>query len=309
VALDSVIFDFDVVLVDSNPSHVKAWHRALQRCGYNVEPDRIFIEVGKGGDRLVPDVLGRHAEETRGDDLRAAHEQAVFEIWNAEGLPVIEGGQRLIAALRARGIQTALATSSGAPQLARAEAASGVDWRGLFDQVITASDVERTKPAPDLVQAATRKLGMSPAQCAMIGDTPWDARAATAAGVVLLGVTGGGNSPEALRAAGARAVYRDVAEIAGRLDEALRIASPGAAHLAPAALDRLLAAARSAAAGQPAGCVVADGAAQVIAAFGGPCDGLDPLAHPAIQALRVAATRPEPLAGALLAATHEPCPM
>ncbi len=309
MALDGVIFDFDGVLVDSNQAHVKAWHRALQRCGYNVEPDRIFVEVGKGGDRLVPDILGQHAEQTRGDDLRAAHERAVFDIWDADGLPVIEGGKGLIAALRARGIRTALATSSGASQLERAEAASGVGWRRLFDQVITASDVERTKPAPDLVQAATRELGMSPAQCAMIGDTPWDARAASAAGVVLMGVTGGGNSPEVLRAAGARAVYRDVGEIAARLDEALRTASPGTAHLDPPALDRLLGAARSAAAGQPAGCVVAGGDGQVVAAFGGPCDGLEPLAHPAIQALRVAAARPAALAGALLAATHEPCPM
>ncbi|HVY39913.1 MAG TPA: HAD-IA family hydrolase [Polyangia bacterium] len=309
MALDGVIFDFDGVLVDSNDAHIRAWQRAFQRCGYNVEPDRIFVEVGKGGDKLVADILGESAESKRGDALRAANKEALFEIWAAEGLRVIPGGQELLAALRARGIRTALASSSNTQQIEKAEAASRVGWRKLFDQVVTASDVENTKPSPDLVHAALAKLEMSPAQCAMIGDTPWDARAATAAGVVLLGVTGGGNQAEVLRGAGARAVYRDVAAIGAELDAALRAASPGAAHLDAAALDRLLQAAHNAAGGRPAGCVVADGNADPIAAFGGACDGGD-LAHPAIQCLRVAAAQAAaPGPGLTLAATHEPCPM
>jgi HAD superfamily hydrolase (TIGR01509 family) len=309
VALDGVIFDFDGVLVDSNDTHIRAWQQAFQRCGYNVEPDRIFVEVGKGGDKVVADILGKSAEDKRGDQLRAVNKQVLFEIWASEGLRVIPGGQELVTALRARGIRTALASSSNNQQIEKAEGASGVAWRKLFDQVITASDVEQTKPSPDLVHAAVRKLAMSPAQCAMIGDTPWDARAATAAGVVLLGVTGGGNQAEVLRAAGARAVYRDVGAIGAELDAALRISSPGGAHLDKAALDRLLQAARNAAGGKPAGCIVADGNADLIAAFGGVCDGGD-LAHPAIEALRVAGEqRGAPAPGTILAATHEPCPM
>ncbi|HSS39298.1 MAG TPA: HAD-IA family hydrolase [Polyangia bacterium] len=309
MALDGVIFDFDGVLVDSNDTHVRAWQQAFQRCGYNVEADRIFVEVGKGGDKLVTDILGEGAEKKRGEELRAVNKQALFEIWASEGLRVIPGGQELLAALGARGIRTALASSSNRQQIEKAEAASGVAWRTLFDQVITASDVERTKPSPDLVQAAVRKLAMSPTECAMIGDTPWDARAAAAAGVVLLGVTGGGNQPEVLRGAGARAVYRDVAAIGAELDAALRVASPAAAHLDGAALDRLLRAARDAAGGKPAGCIVADGNADVVAAFGGACDGGD-LAHPAIQCLRVATEQlGAPASATILAATHEPCPM
>ncbi|HXU64863.1 MAG TPA: HAD-IA family hydrolase [Polyangia bacterium] len=310
MALDGVIFDFDGVLVDSNGAHVKAWQQAFQRCGYNVEPDRIFVEVGKGGDRVVSDILGQRAEESHGDDLRAANKEALFAIWKAEGLRPFPGGEALLAALRARGIRTALASSSSDDQIEKAEQASRVTWRKLFDQVTTASDVEKTKPAPDLVVAATQKLKMSPAQCAMIGDTPWDARAAAAAGVVLIGVTGGGNQPEALRGAGARVVYRDVAEIGAHLESALRIASPGAAHLDDRALERLLAVARNAAGGKPAGCIVAGGDAEVLAAFGGPCDGADPTLHAVIQGLRAAAQKlGGPATGTIVATTHEPCPM
>jgi tRNA(Arg) A34 adenosine deaminase TadA len=144
----------------------------------------------------------------------------------------------------------------------------------------------------------------------MIGDTPWDARAAAAAGVVLVGVAGGGNQPEVLRAAGARVVYRDVAEIGAHLDVALRIASPGSAHLDARTLDRLLDVARNAAGGKPAGCIVAGGDAEVLATFGGLCDGADPTLHPVLQVLRAAGQRHgEPAAGTILASTHEPCPM
>ncbi len=110
--------------------------------------------------------------------------------------------------------------------------------------------------------ASTQALKMSPAQCAMVGDTPWDARAAVAAGVVAIGISGGGNAPEVLRAAGARLVYRDVADLGANLQAALMAASPGSARLDTPLLDRLLASARSAAGGQPAGCVVTDGSAE-----------------------------------------------
>jgi beta-phosphoglucomutase-like phosphatase (HAD superfamily) len=62
--------------------------------------------------------------------------------------------------------------------------------------VINSEDIETSKPAPDLVTAAAKKLKLSPAECAMLGDTPFDAESAKHAGVVCLGVTCGGNDVE-----------------------------------------------------------------------------------------------------------------
>jgi beta-phosphoglucomutase-like phosphatase (HAD superfamily) len=58
MALDALIFDIDGTLVDSNPAHVEAWGIAFESHGYRVARDRIEVEIGKGGDKLVPDVLG-----------------------------------------------------------------------------------------------------------------------------------------------------------------------------------------------------------------------------------------------------------
>src|SRR5690349_10819462 len=54
MALDAMIFDIDGTLVDSNPAHVEAWRRALESHGYQIAADRIQVEIGKGGDKVVP---------------------------------------------------------------------------------------------------------------------------------------------------------------------------------------------------------------------------------------------------------------
>jgi HAD superfamily hydrolase (TIGR01509 family) len=229
VSVDGFIFDLDGVLVDSNPAHFEAWSRALRRHDYRLEAVRIFVEIGKGGDKLVTNLLGAEAEKRDGEALRTAQKEAFAQIAGQHGLVVAPGAQELIEALKRRHLRLALATSSGSEQVQVVEKASGIPWRALMDQVVTASDVEETKPAPDLVSTAVRKLSLTPAQCAMIGDTPWDAQAARRAGVVLVGVTRGGNREEVLRQAGASFVFRDPADFLERLDETLTAASPPAA--------------------------------------------------------------------------------
>jgi beta-phosphoglucomutase-like phosphatase (HAD superfamily) len=72
----AVLFDLDGTLVDTNDLHVRAWHAALRAHGFGVAPDRIAVEVGKGGDQLVPDLLGEGAEREAGEPLRRAHGEA-----------------------------------------------------------------------------------------------------------------------------------------------------------------------------------------------------------------------------------------
>jgi HAD superfamily hydrolase (TIGR01509 family) len=317
MALDGFIFDLDGVLVDSNAAHVEAWLCALRRCHYRVEPDRIFVEMGKGGDKLVANVLGQEAEHRRGDELRAAQSEAFAKIALDRGLPVAPGARALIEALRLRGLRLALATSSGIQQVAVVERASGVAWRQLMDEVVTASDVKETKPAPDLVSAAVKRLGFTAAQCAMIGDTPWDARAAAHAGVVLLAVTRGGNEAKVLRRHGARSVYRDPADLLEGIDQALEDASPGSAHLDRDVVGALMEAALDAAreglaqGESPIGCVVTDGAGAVLATGRDTAlHSKDKTAHAALETLRRAANRIA--AGArdtVLISTVEPCAM
>jgi len=314
--LSALIFDIDGTLVDSNPAHVEAWARAFERHGYKVLPDRIEVEIGKGGDKLVPDVLGDEAEARDGESLREAQTEEFLRIARSRRLRAFPGVRELVADLRKRGIRTALATSSGAEHLQGLAASSGLDLAHLTDELVNADDIDESKPAPDVVLAATAKLDLSPAECAIIGDTPYDAESARAAGVAALGVLSGGNDESVLRRAGARGVWAHIAAIHADLEGALACASPGAFRLETAALDRFMreaiAEARQAvSAGElPSGAIVVSGSGAVLArAQHEVVRSGNATAHAVLRAVWQAAPAIAGERGALVVSTLEPCVM
>ena len=72
-AVQAAIFDLDGTLVDTNDTHVEAWLAAFRDFGYHVPRSRILPEIGKGGDKLVPSILGEDSDEQDGEALRNAH--------------------------------------------------------------------------------------------------------------------------------------------------------------------------------------------------------------------------------------------
>ena len=310
--LSGLIFDIDGTLIDSNPAHVEAWARAFERHGYKVLPDRIEVEIGKGGDKLVPDVLGDEAEARDGDSLRELQTKEFLTIARGRRLAVLPGVRELFTEVKRRGIRTSLATSSGREHLEGLAASSGLDLERLADELVNADDIEESKPAPDAVCAAAARLKLSPAECAIIGDTPYDAESARAAGVAALGVLTGGNGESVLRTAGARGVWADLARLQADLDRALECASPGPVRYDQVTLERFMREAMvearlPAADGDwPAGALVVSRDGDVIARASGAAHGGDPTAHAALLAVRAAAGAAR---DGVLFTTFEPCVM
>jgi len=211
------ILDVDGTIIDSNAAHVEAWQRAFARHGHGITAERIRVEIGKGGDKLVPSILGETAEEREGETLRELQTEEFLAIARTRKLPPFPGARELVAELRRRGVRTAIATSSGNEHLEALGRSSGLDLEDLTDILVNADDIEESKPAPDLIVAAVKKLGVPAAECLMVGDTPWDAQACVAAGVACIGVRSGGNDSATLRAAGAREVREDLADVLAHL--------------------------------------------------------------------------------------------
>ncbi|MDO8185437.1 HAD family hydrolase [Conexibacter sp. JD483] len=215
-AAQLVLLDVDGTLVDTNQLHVIAWQRAFRGIGFEIPAWEIHRQVGKGGDKLVAAVAGEAAEREHGDDVRSLHgDEFGALIDEARPLP---GARELLLALRARGVTTVLASSGRAEEVDRY-----IDLlaaRELLDGVTTSADVDASKPAPDLVEAALERGGGG-RPALLVGDTVWDGEAAARAGIGFVGLRSGGIGAAELRAAGATFVYDDAAELADRLEEVL----------------------------------------------------------------------------------------
>ena len=216
--IEALIFDVDGTLVDTNAAHVEVWRMVLASIGLDVPVQRIQGEVGQGGDRLLRSILG--PDEARRLGPLLAHQWVETYRAHLHTLPIrtFPKVPELFAALRARGTRAALATSNSRELLRLLRERIVLE---VPDVIVTGEDVEATKPAPDIVLKAAERLGVSVEHCAYVGDTPYDAMAATAAGARALGVLTGSHTAEALRAAGAERIWSDVSALYDDLDKLL----------------------------------------------------------------------------------------
>lgn len=200
-----VILDVDGTLVDSNLAHAQAWAEVLQAAGYNdVSVEGLWRLIGMGSDKLLPTAIGVDKDSPEGKRL-SAERKRVFKERYLPGLQPTRGARALLARLRQDGQQLVVATSAEAEELKALLAVCGAT--DLAGSATDSSEVEQSKPDPDVVQVALRKLGLPAAAVVMLGDTPYDIQSAQAAGVGIIALRSGGWSDPDL--GGAMAIYDD----------------------------------------------------------------------------------------------------
>jgi HAD superfamily hydrolase (TIGR01509 family) len=204
----TVVLDIDGTLVDTNYQHAIAWHRALRAHDYAVQLWQIHRHIGMGGDQIVAALIGEEAEDSDGDAIREEEGEAYGELIGE--VQAMKGATELLRELREDGAKTILASSAKAEEVEHY--LDLLDARNLVEGWTTSADVERTKPHPDLVQAALEKTGRE-GPAVMVGDSTWDVKAAEAAGIPTLAVLTGGFSEEELREAGAAEVFESIGEL------------------------------------------------------------------------------------------------
>ncbi len=96
----------------------------------------------------------------------------------------------------------------------------GISIDDLLEGETSADDVEKSKPHPDIFEAALEELGdVDASEAIVVGDTPYDAEAAGKIKLKTIGLLCGGWSEEELREAGCVTVYRDAADLLARYEE------------------------------------------------------------------------------------------
>lgn len=210
------ILDIDGTLVDTNYQHAIAWYRAFRNHEIVLPIWRIHRHIGMGGDQLIAALTDEQTEDRLGDDLRSAETELYGELIGE--VETMERSRELIVELKERGHTVILASSAKDDEVDHY--LELLDARQIADGWTTSADVESTKPQPDLVRAALACAGHEQDDDAvMVGDTPWDVRAAQAAGVPTLAVRTGGFGADELSDSGAIEVFESVAELCSRLDQ------------------------------------------------------------------------------------------
>jgi HAD superfamily hydrolase (TIGR01509 family) len=185
----AVLFDLDGTLVDTVEDRIEAWARVFDETGIPVERRRLGPLIGVDGKRLAREVAAI-AGMTLDDDRTEAIDKRcgeIYETLNHDPRP-LPGVRELVAAMEARGVRWAIATSSRKEQVG-----TSVDALGLGHEptIVDGSQVKHAKPEPDLLLLGAKKLKVDPTRCWYVGDSTWDIAAAIAAGMIPIGVTAG----------------------------------------------------------------------------------------------------------------------
>ncbi|GAA2787854.1 hypothetical protein GCM10019017_36540 [Streptomyces showdoensis] len=196
--LHAVLFDMDGTLVDTEGLWWEAVEQVAGRplteadrpdvLGRPVEHTAAWLATEAGPDGAPGDRDGVLAARAATADALAAELHREFAERVRAGVVPRPGALALLAALARDGVPTALVTASP-----RAVADTVLDALGAlgapgFAVSVTADDTERTKPEPDPYLAACRALGVDPARCVAVEDTPTGVASAEAAGCAVLAV-------------------------------------------------------------------------------------------------------------------------
>lgn len=208
---DAIIFDVDGTLVDSVDLHAKAWVDAFRDFGHEVGFSDVRRQIGKGGDQLLPVFLSADQIRATGEALETHRGKILKERYLAQ-VVAFPSVRALLQRLREDGRRVVLASSAKQDELATYKRIAGIE--DVVDEETSSDDAQSSKPEPDIFQAALTRLGgLHPDRALVVGDTPYDAQAATKAGLRTIGLLCGGWSVEELMEAGCIAVYKDPADL------------------------------------------------------------------------------------------------
>ena len=176
---EAVIFDMDGLMLDSERAMLRSWTAAATEAGWDVEPAQWLRMVGHG-DAVCLAILEERMSAAQARELMARC-QALYETEMEAGLPLRPGVLELLQWLVQRGIRCGVATSTHRPRAPRKLQTAGL--ADYFEAIATGNDVARSKPAPDIYLLAAQRLGVAPALCLALEDSPTGVRAALAAGM------------------------------------------------------------------------------------------------------------------------------
>ncbi|MDI6903627.1 MAG: HAD-IA family hydrolase [Methanocellales archaeon] len=186
-----VIFDYDGTLVNSFEAHLRSYRKLFSELGVEIEDEEVTKRFGRSTVAILLEVL---PHKFHGNVERLAWRKQQYFNEFLEGLRLYPGVKEVLEALKRRSVPTGLASSMNRLSLHRSLRDLGIER--YFDAIVSADDIERGKPDPDILLEMARKLGEKPENCMVVGDSIHDVLAASKANMKIVIVA---NNPYQLR--------------------------------------------------------------------------------------------------------------
>jgi beta-phosphoglucomutase family hydrolase len=184
-SMAAVIFDMDGTLIDSTEADYLAWKRTFADYGIELTYPDYFPLLGKRSSDVATSVL--HLNEEKAAEALQKKADYFTEIITQNGINTIPHALDFVAAVRARKLKIALATSSRKSKMKLVLERTGL--LPFFDVLVSGDEVINGKPAPDIFLMAAERLGVEPAGCLVVEDAVNGVLAAKRAGMQCLAIT------------------------------------------------------------------------------------------------------------------------
>jgi HAD superfamily hydrolase (TIGR01509 family) len=212
-----VIFDIDGTLVDSVDLHAIAWQETFRHFGKEIPFCNVRAQIGKGSDQLLPVFFAKEEIQSFGKDMEE-YRRSLFQHNYLPQVQAFPQVRELFQYILADKKKIVLATSSPQEDVVTYKRIARIE--DLIEEETSSDDAERSKPEPDIFAAALKKANSPlPSEVIVVGDSPYDAEAASKLNISTIGLLCGGFPAAELRAAGCLSLYRDPADLLAQYEQ------------------------------------------------------------------------------------------
>jgi beta-phosphoglucomutase family hydrolase len=188
----AVLWDMDGTLVDSADYHWHAWRDTMAREGFPIAHEQFLATFGQRNDSILRKWLGDKATREVIQRIGDAKEALYREHVRRRGIQFLSGVDRWVHQLHQQSGRQAIA--SAAPRANIETILDALQAAACFEAIVSAEDVHRGKPDPEVFLIAANKLGVAPERCIVVEDAAHGLEAARAAGMKSIGVSRNGET-------------------------------------------------------------------------------------------------------------------
>lgn len=186
----AVLWDMDGTLIDSEQFHWLSWQQALAKEGISITHEQFLSSFGQRNDSILPRWLGSGATPERMARIASAKEDLYRQLIRRDGISPLPGVAKWVHRLHGQGWLQAVA--SAAPRANIDAVLEALSATHIFQAIVSAEDVRRGKPDPEVYLMAATRLGASPERCIVVEDAVAGVQGARSAGMRSIGVSRNG---------------------------------------------------------------------------------------------------------------------